>query len=134
MAIVEWGRLRQKNYHNFIWYCINSIQFCSIKLNFILSGGYKSNLQTGCPWDIVGNQAKRRISKQVLQKNKARQIFEKRTFLTPWRLTYLRIKGKEIFVFQKIWHALFSCNTRFEIHPFALLPTVYTLKLLLLLN
>ena len=26
-------------------------------------------------------------------------------------------------VFQKIWHALFSCNTLFEIHPFVLLPT-----------
>ena len=26
-------------------------------------------------------------------------------------------------VFQKIWRALFSCNTRFEIRPFDLLPT-----------
>ena len=26
-------------------------------------------------------------------------------------------------VFRKIWRALFSCNTRFEIHAFALLPT-----------
>ena len=26
-------------------------------------------------------------------------------------------------VFWKIWRALFSCNTRFEIRPFALLPT-----------
>ena len=29
-----------------------------------------------------------------------------------------------MFVFWKIWHALFSWNTRFEIHPFALLPTI----------
>ena len=28
-----------------------------------------------------------------------------------------------MFVFQKIWRALFSLNTRFEILPFALLPT-----------
>ena len=28
-----------------------------------------------------------------------------------------------MFVFRKIWHSLFSCNTRFEIRPFALLPT-----------
>ena len=28
-----------------------------------------------------------------------------------------------MFVFPKIWHALFSWNTRFEIHPFALLPS-----------
>ena len=25
-----------------------------------------------------------------------------------------------MFVFRNIWHALFSCNTRFEIRPFAL--------------
>ena len=28
-----------------------------------------------------------------------------------------------MFVFRKIWRALFSWNTRFEIWPFALLPT-----------
>ena len=28
-----------------------------------------------------------------------------------------------MFVFRKIWRALFSLNTRFEIRPFALLPT-----------
>ena len=28
-------------------------------------------------------------------------------------------------IFRKIWRALFSCNTRFEIRPFALLPTDY---------
>ena len=28
-----------------------------------------------------------------------------------------------MFVFRKIWRALFSCNTRFEIQTFALLPT-----------
>ena len=30
-----------------------------------------------------------------------------------------------MFVFRKIWHALFSLNTRFEIRPFALLPSNY---------
>ena len=30
-----------------------------------------------------------------------------------------------MFVFQKIWRALFFGNTRFEICPFALLPTKY---------
>ena len=29
-----------------------------------------------------------------------------------------------MFVFLKTWCALFSCNTRFEIRPFALLPTI----------
>ena len=28
-----------------------------------------------------------------------------------------------MFVFRKIWRALFSCNTRFEIRPFPLLST-----------
>ena len=28
-----------------------------------------------------------------------------------------------MFVFQKICRALFSCNTRYDIRPFALLPT-----------
>ena len=27
-------------------------------------------------------------------------------------------------IFWKIWHALFSGNTRFEIRPFALLPAI----------
>ena len=31
-----------------------------------------------------------------------------------------------MFVFRKIWHALFSCYLRFEINPFALLPTHYS--------
>ena len=32
---------------------------------------------------FVGNKAEGRISKRVLQENKARQIFRKRAFLTP---------------------------------------------------
>ena len=35
-------------------------------------------------------------------------------------------RGKKWFIFRKIWHALFSCQLRFEIRPFALLPTYYT--------
>ena len=30
-----------------------------------------------------------------------------------------------MFIFRKIWRTLFSCNTRFEIRPFALLPANY---------
>ena len=30
-----------------------------------------------------------------------------------------------MFVFQKIWHVLFFWNTRFEIRPFALLPSTF---------
>ena len=31
-----------------------------------------------------------------------------------------------MFVFRKIWRTLFSCYLRFEIHPFELLPTIFT--------
>ena len=60
---------------------------------------------------VVGNKAKGLISKQVFQENKARQI-------SPW---YAHVCV--LFVFRKIWCALFSWNTRFKIRPFALLPT-----------
>ena len=45
----------------------------------------------------------------------------------------VRIRGYEIFVFQKIWSALFSFNTRFEIPSFALLPTILLIKINVLL-
>ena len=34
-----------------------------------------------------------------------------------------------MFVFRKIWRALFPCNTRWEIYPFVLLPTISPLIL-----
>ena len=60
-------------------------------------------------------KVKSRISKRVLQENKAHQIFQKTI------ISYPLISIRKFF--WKIWRALFSCNTRFEIHPFALLPT-----------
>ena len=48
----------------------------------------------------------------MLQENKARQIFRKRSISYP----------QEIFVVWKILLALFSCNNRFENLTFALLP------------
>ena len=53
-----------------------------------------------CTYYIVGNKAKGRISKRVFQENKE----------------------------SKIWRALFSWNIRFEICPFALLPTIYEIS------
>ena len=38
-------------------------------------------------------------------------------------LIIVRIREYKMFVVRKIWRALFSWNTRFEIRPFALLPT-----------
>ena len=58
---------------------------------------------------FVGNQAKGQISKRALQEKKARQIFRN---LPRDTLVYIS-EGK----IQEIWHALFYCNTRFEICP-----------------
>ena len=63
---------------------------------------------------IVGNKAKGRFSKQVFQEKKAHQIFRKTNISYPLCVS---------FVFQQIWRALFSWNTRFEIRPFVLLLT-----------
>ena len=56
------------------------------------------------------------------KKTKHTKFSEERKFLTPWyayvRFTYTKV------VFGKIWRALFSCYTRLEIRPFALLPTI----------
>ena len=38
---------------------------------------------------------------------------------------HVHISREEMFFFRKIWRALFSWNTRFEIRPFTLLPTKY---------
>ena len=63
--------------------------------------------------EIVGNKVKGRTSKRVRQENKARQIFRKINMHYP----------QEMFVFWKIWRALFFWNTRFHIRPFTSLPT-----------
>ena len=83
---------------------------------------------------VVNNKTKRQILKRVLQENEARQIFRKtkisypliRTcpFLIPWYAHgRVRIREKEMFVFRKIWRALFSWNSRFEIRRVAILQT-----------
>ena len=58
------------------------------------------------------------------KKRKHTTFSEKRKFLTP-RYAHARvcIRGVRNALFRKIWRALFSCKTRFEIRPFALLPT-----------
>ena len=61
-----------------------------------------------------------------LKKTEHAKFSEKRTFLTPWYAhVRVRIRGLELFVFRKIWRALFSSNTHFEICPFALLPATF---------
>ena len=63
----------------------------------------------------------------MFQENKARQIFRQNEhFLSPDTDTYVCVSGGKKYSFcRKIWRALFSWNTRFEIPPFALLPTNY---------
>ena len=78
----------------------------------------KTNSDENIAAVIVGNKAKERISKRVFQENKARQIFEKRTFLTP-RYADVRTcayQGVRNGRFSENWRVLFSWNSRFEIH------------------
>ena len=69
-------------------------------------------------YKLIDNKAKGQISKWVLQENKAGHNFQKTNISH-----HTSDKKLEMFVFRKIWRALFSCNTRFEIRIFALLPT-----------
>ena len=69
--------------------------------------------------EFVANKAKGRITKRVLQVNKARSIFRKTNVSYPLIHASKRIRG---FKFGK-FGPLFSCDTRFEVHPFSLLPT-----------
>ena len=71
----------------------------------------------------VGNKAKGRISKRVLQENKTRQIPRK----TNISYSLIRTRAcvyEEVRNVRKIWRALFSCKTHFVICFFASLPTI----------
>ena len=57
--------------------------------------------------EVVGNKAKERISKRVFQENKARQISRKTNISYPLIRTRT-YQTHEMFVFGKIWCALFS--------------------------
>ena len=60
------------------------------------------------------------------KKTKHVKFSTEQTWLTPWYThVHVRIRKWNMFVFRKIWCTLFSWNTRFEICPFALLPTKY---------
>ena len=58
------------------------------------------------------------------KKNKARKIFRKKNIYYPLVRRRACACQEVMFIFQKIWHALFSCNTRFEIRPIVLLATI----------
>ena len=78
--------------------------------------------------NIVGNNAKGWMSKRVFQEKKARPIFRKTNVSYPLiRTSTCAYQEVRMFVFRKIWRALLSWNTVFEIRPFVLLPTIYTM-------
>ena len=58
------------------------------------------------------------IQKRELVGNKAKGEISERVFVR------VRIRGKKCPFCDKIWRALFSWNTSFEIRPFTLLPTI----------
>ena len=60
------------------------------------------------------------------KKTKHAKFSEKRTFHVQ---AVCMSGGQKCLLFWKIWRDLFSCNTRFEICPFALLPKSYGLNL-----
>ena len=77
---------------------------------------------------FVDNKVKGRISKQMLRENKLRQIYRKTNISYPLISTLAcAYQGVRNIYFSEIWCALFfcfSCNTRFEVRTFALLPTI----------
>ena len=68
------------------------------------------------------------FSKRVFEENKVRKIFRKNEHFLPSDMnTWVCVSGgKKCSFVRKIRRALFSWNTRFEIHPFALLQTYYS--------
>ena len=74
---------------------------------------------------FVGNKAKGRISKRVFQENKAQQIFKKSnvsfTLIHTRRCAYQGVRNVH---FSENLSCFVFLKTHFEIHPFALLPTV----------
>ena len=74
---------------------------------------------------FVGNKPKGQISKGCCKKTKHAKFSKKKQhFLSPDTQTYVCISGESgMFVFRKIQRTFFSCQLRYEIRPFALLPT-----------
>ena len=102
---------------------------------FLVHQNYNTKtLAKQTPWNVSPFMWSRIMKSSVIKqkgesqngcfkKTKLAKFSEERTFLTPWYAhVRLRIRGLEMFVFRKIWRALFSWNTRFEILPSALLP------------
>ena len=84
---------------------------------------YKSN-NCYMSLQLVGNKAKERISKRVFQENKARQIFRKTNISYPLiRARTCAYQGLRKVRFSENLAYFVFLKTRFEVHPFGLLPT-----------
>ena len=81
-----------------------------------------------CPALGEGSYCEMRdISSVIRQKGESQNGSSKKqsTPNFPKTRTYVCVSGgKKCLFFRKIWCALFSWNTRFQIRPFALLPTI----------
>ena len=67
-------------------------------------------MQTQSIRQVVGDKAKGCISKtEVTRKESTPNFLKNEHFYSPTRTLMCVIRGQEIFVFQKIWCALFSC-------------------------
>ena len=74
----------------------------------------------------VGDKAKGRISKRAFQESKARQNFRKTNISYPSIRTYQGVRNvciSEILSFLFVFRKFGNFYARFEIRPFALLPT-----------
>ena len=109
-----WKIIKWKTYNLSLEMLISNQKICRF---FSLK---ENNLHSISKDKIVGNKAKGRISKRVLQENKARQIFRQTNVLNPWYESW----AKKCSIFGKFGVLCFLVNTRFEIRPFILLPTI----------
>ena len=74
--------------------CIYGVRVCECIGVFIKYDNFFSIFSSIKSGELFGIKAEGRISKRVLQENKARQIFRKIILLTP-RYTHVRIRIRE---------------------------------------
>ena len=78
--------------------------------------------------ELIGSTKENQRSSVIRQKDESHnENFPKNEhFLPPDKYTRVCVLGVKNVRFSEIWRTLFSCNTRFEIRTFALMPTSYS--------
>ena len=74
---------------------------------------------------IEGNKTKGESQNGCFKKTKAKFSKKMNIYYSLIRISTCAYQGVRNVLSRKIWRALFSWKTRFEIRPFALLPTIY---------